>query len=401
MSGALDLRGRAAIVGVGHTAFGKRGEFAERGTFALAVEAIANACEDAGISPREIDGFSSYSDDAATPAQLAPAFGCERVRYSTMAWGGGGTASGGSLLNAAMAVATGQAETVVVHRSICQMAGSRFGQALASANLTASASMPEISFTAPFGQLSAAHMFALAARRHMHRFGTTEEHFAEVAVNARLMAADNPMARFRTPISVDDHHDSRMIADPLRLFDCCMESDVSGAYIVTSAERARDLRQKPVYVAGASMGAPYRWGMGMMGGGNMADDDFASAGQRTVAEELYRVSRTSPEDVDVAQIYDHFTPMVLMGLEDFGFCKQGESGDFVADGRIRKGGALPVNTSGGNLAEVYAHGITLFIEAVRQLRGEAINQVPDAEVALVVAGSGPTPLSAAMLTAAP
>lgn len=389
------LAGRAAIVGIGQTAFGKRGEFAERGTFALAVEAIANACEDAGISPQQIDGWAAYSDDAATPAQLAPAFGCERVRYAAMAWGGGGAASGGAFLNAAMAVATGQAEFVVVHRSICQADGSRFGQALSRANL--SATLPELSFTAPFGQLSAAHMFALAARRHMHRFGTSEEHFAEVAINARRMAANNPNARFRNPISIEDHHDSRMIADPLRLFDCCMESDVAGAVVITSAERARDLRHEPVYIAGATIGAPYRWAMGMMGGGNMSDDDFASAGQRTVAEDLYRNSGHTPADVDVAMIYDHFTPMVLMGLEDFQFCGKGEAGDFIADGRIRKDGALPVNTHGGNLAEVYAHGITHYQEATRQLRGSARNQVPDAEVALVVAGSGPTPTSAVML----
>jgi acetyl-CoA acetyltransferase len=389
------LSGRAAIVGIGSTAFGKRGEFAERGTFALAVEAIAKACADAGVSPRQVDGWASYSDDAATPAALAPSFGCERVRYAGMAWGGGGAGMGGAFLNASMAVATGQADYVVVHRSICQAGGSRFGQALARSDL--SASMPEISFTAPFGQLSAAHMFALSSRRHMHRFGTTEEQFAEVSINARLMAAHNPDARFRDPITVEDHHASRMIADPLRLLDCCMESDVAGAVVITSAERARDCARDPVYIAAAAMGAPYRWGMGMMGGGNMSDDDFASAGQRTVAEDLYRQSGLGPDDVDVAMIYDHFTPMVLMGLEDFGFCGKGESGDFVQDGRIRLDGALPVNTHGGNLAEVYAHGITHVHEAVRQLRGCANNQVADARVSLVVGGSGPTPTSAVML----
>jgi acetyl-CoA acetyltransferase len=241
-------------------------------------------------------------------------------------------------------------------------------------------------------------MFALAARRHMHRFGTTEEHFAEVAINQRLMTANNPEARFREPITVEDHHNSRMIADPLRLLDCCMESDVSGAVVITSAERARDLKRKPVYIAGAAVGAVYRWGMGMMGGGNMSDDDFTSAGQRTVAEDLYRTSGAGPNDVDVAMMYDHFTPMVLMGLEDFQFCPKGESGNFIQDGNIRLAGSLPVNTHGGNISEVYAHGITHVHEGVRQLRGTSVNQVSDSEVALVVAGSGPTPTSAVMLS---
>ncbi len=389
------LDGKAALVGIGHTAYGKRGEFAARGTFALACEAVVKACEDAGLSPRELDGFSSYSDDSASAAALASAFGCERVRYAGMAWGGGGAGMGGAFLNAALAVASGTAEVVVVTRAICQAEGGRFGQALASKR--APASLPELSFTAPFGQLSAAHMFALAARRHMHRFGTKLEHFAEIAINARLMARANPLARFREPISVFDHLESRLIADPLRLLDCCMESDVGAAVLITSPERARDLRHPPVWMAGASMGSPYRWGQGWMGAGSACDDDFTSAGQRTVAEDLWRVSGLSPADVDVALVYDHFTPMVIFGLEDFGFCRKGEGGPFVEGGRIRLGGALPLNPHGGNLAEVYAHGMTHVNEAVRQLRGEASNQVPDADLALVVAGAGPTPTSALLL----
>jgi acetyl-CoA acetyltransferase len=166
---------------------------------------------------------------------------------------------------------------------------------------------------------------------------------------------------------------------------------------VTSAERAKDLKQPPVLLSGIAMGAPRRWGMGMFGGNNMSDEDFASAGQRTIAEDLYRYAGMGPSDVDVAEIYDHFTPMVLMGLEDFQFVKKGESGPFVADGNIRAGGALPVNTHGGNLAEVYLHGMTHVFEATRQLRGTSCNQVDGAEVALVVAGSSPTPSGGLLL----
>jgi acetyl-CoA acetyltransferase len=299
------------------------------------------------------------------------------------------------VLSAAMAVATGQANYVSVHRGICQSTQNRFGQSMVRGG---AASFPEASTTAPFGQLSPAHMFALQARRHMHMYGTSIETFAEIAMAERACAVNNPNARFRTPMTMDDYLNSRMIAEPLRLLDCCLESDGAGALIVTTPERARDLKQKPVAIASASVGAPYRWGMGGMGGANMLEEDYASAGQRTVAEHLYRKSGLKPADVDVAMIYDHFTPMVAMGIEDFGFCKKGEAKDFVKDGRIRMGGALPINTHGGNLSEVYLHGITHFIEGVRQIRGTSFNQVKDAEVALVVAGSSPTPTSAVLLT---
>jgi acetyl-CoA acetyltransferase len=390
------LSGRAAIVGVGHTAFGKRGAFAERGTFAMACEAVALACADAGIEPSDVDGYSSYSDDAAAANQLAMAFGAKRFRYAGMAWGGGGSGICGAFLNAAMAVGTGQADYVVVHRSICQGEGGRFGQALAGVG---GGGLPApFSFSSPYGLMSPAQMFALAARRHMHRFGTTIDHFGEISVNARRMAAANPLARFREPITMADHHESRPIADPLRLLDCCMESDVAAAVVLTSAERARDLPHPAALVAAATMGGPYRYGEGLLAGHQMSDDDFASSGQRTVAEDLWAKSGIGPADVDAAMIYDHFTPMVLMGLEDFGFCGKGEGGAFVADGHIRMDGSLPLNTSGGNLAEVYSHGMTHVIEAVRQLRGTAVNQVPDAEVVLVGGGTGTSPTSALLLT---
>jgi acetyl-CoA acetyltransferase len=193
-----------------------------------------------------------------------------------------------------------------------------------------------------------------------------------------------------------------MLADPLRLLDYCMETDSGTCVIVTTAERARHLRQPPVSLAGVAMGAPRRWGgghfNGVLGTGNqMSDDDFASAGQRTVAEDLYANAGLGPSEVDVALIYDHFTPMVLMGLEDFGLVGKGDSGPFVADGHIGPGGSIPVNTHGGNLAEAYTHGMTHVIEGVRQLRGFSPNQVPGAEVALVVAGSSPAPTSALLL----
>jgi acetyl-CoA acetyltransferase len=378
------LRDRAAIVGFGHTKYGKRGEHAERGYASLVVEAVQKACDDAGISPAEVDGYASYSGDPTEAGVLATGFGAERLRFTGMGWGGGGGAMGGAYLYAAMAVATGQADYVAVTRGIIQSPVGRFG----------GTGRPVPKFP---GLQTPGQSFALAARRHMYRYGTKVEHFAEVAINARLNAANNPDARFRDPITFADHQASRMIADPLRLFDYCMESDGGACVILASTERARDLRQPPVLLAGAAMGAPWRWGGGMFGGNNMSEDDFASAGQRTIAEDLYRNAGMGPTDVDVALIYDHFTPMVLMGLEDFQFVPKGESGPFVADGNIRRDGSLPVNTHGGNLAEVYLHGMTHVFEGVRQLRGTSPNQVDGAEVALVIGASAPTPSSALLL----
>ena len=389
------LRGRAAIVGIGTTAFGRRGEFSERGQLSLAAEAVAAACADAGIAPAEVDGWSSYSMDSSEPADLAHAFGSRPVRLASMTHGGGGAAMGGAFLHAAMAVATGQADVCVVYRSICQ-GKLRFGQAMA----TAPRLPPAFSWAAPYGLMAAGQMFALAAVRHMHLYGTAEAHFGRIAINAREMAAANPQARFRQPLTLDQYFEMPYYYEPMRRPDICMESDVAAAVVVTSAEQAADLDAVPVYIAAAALGAPQRFGQGLLGGYNMRDEDFASAGQRTVAADLYAKAGLGPGDVDVAQIYDHFSPLVLMGLEDFGFCPVGEGGRFIAGGGVGMD-ALPLNTSGGNLAEVYAHGMTHVTEAVHQLRGTAVNQVADAEVALVVGGAGPTPTSALMLTRAP
>ena len=381
------LRDKAAFAGFGHTRYGKRGELGTNGPVPLVIEAVLAACEDAGLDPAELDGFCSYSGDTADPGVLAGTLGVKQLRFTGMGWGGGGGAMGGAFMYACMAVATGQADYVAVTRGVVQGGafGSRFG------------GMGRVE-APPFPLLgSPGQSFALAARRHMEVYGTTIDHFGEVAINARRNAATNPDARFRDPITMEDHHNSRLIADPLRLLDFCMESDSGNCVIVTSAERARDLRQPPVHLAGIAMGAPYRWGMGMFGGNNMSEEDFASAGQRTIGNDLYRNAGISPTEVDAANIYDHFTPMVLMGLEDFQLCPKGESGPFVADGNIRREGSVPVNTHGGNLAEVYNHGMSHVYEAMRQLRGTSCNQLANPEVVLVVAGSSPTPSSALLL----
>jgi acetyl-CoA acetyltransferase len=403
MSDVTLLRDRTALAGYGHTRFGRRGELGHVPLPRLVLEAVLNACEDAGLDPKEIDGWTSYGSETIEGASLAAALGCHQLSLTGMAWSGGGGGMCGAFMHGAMAVATGQAKCVAVTRSIVQVDdGSpghyRRGQgfALKEVERTEAGGYPS------YGLASPGITFSLAARRHMHRFGTTIDHFGEVAIAARLMAAKNPLARFRQPITMQEHHESRMIADPLRLLDYTMESDVASCALITTAERAKDLRQPLVRIAGVAMGAPRRFGGGLfsLAGGvshQMHDDDWINAGQAAVAKQMYDLAGLGPNDVHVAEIYDHFTPMVLQGLEAFGFVPMGESGPFVADGNIRMGGRMPTNTHGGNLAECYSHGMTHVFEAMRQIRGTSCNQVEDAEVALVVAGSSPAPTSAMLL----
>ena len=394
------LRNRAAIVGIGHTPWGKRGQYAEKGHLRLVVEAITLACEDAGISPKDVDGYSSYYT-SVEPADLYAAFGAKQLSYSAQTWGGGGSSMGGAFNNAAMAVSTGMAEYVVVHKVMTMEGDSRYGQAFGQIGQSAPITGGPMAFSVPYGLQSPGQMFALAARRHMHKYGTTIDQFAEVTINARKMAHTNPDARFTDLITVEDHHNSRMIADPLRLLDFCMETDYGCAVVITSAERAKDLRQKPAYMKSAAAIAPYRYSGALMSFYNQPDEDFASSGQRVVAEALYRMGGVAVSDLDVAMIYDHFTPMVLMSLEDFQICGKGEGGPYVADGNLGIDGPLPVNTHGGNLAEAYAHGMNHVYEAVRQLRGTARLQIPKAETALVICGAGPAPSSGMILGSTP
>jgi acetyl-CoA acetyltransferase len=379
-------RDAACIVGIGHSEYGKRGQLAEVGELRIALDAIHDACRDAGLDIKDIDGFTGYCDDPLLPAELAVAIGSPNFRYSALVWGGRGSGLPGAVASAYAAVATGLADYVVVLRTLVQR--QRLGQSVA-AGVGPGQPIPEsATYTAPFGLALPPALYALKARRHMALYGTTTDHLAEVSINARRNAANNPDARFRDEITVADHHASRLIVDPLRLLDCCMESDGSAAVIVTTPERARDLQQPPVRIRAVSMAGEYKWFNSSF---NTIDETFVSTGHRRAAAELYERACLGPSDVDVALFYDGFTPSVLMSLEDFGFCPIGESGPFVAEGNIRREGSIPVNTHGGNLAEVYLHGITHLLEGVRQLRGTSCNQIKNADVALYGSGVGATP----------
>jgi acetyl-CoA acetyltransferase len=385
MSAAFPLDA-ACVAGIGHSAYGTRGEFADLGAARLALDAIHDACGDAGLDVKDIDGFSGWCDDATLPAELALSLGTPNFRYSGLVWGGRGSGLPGAVTNACMAVANGMADYVVVVRSIIQ--AKRLGQSWAAGVGRGEAIPVSSSYTVPFGMALPAGLYAPKARRHMALYGTTTDHFGEITINARRNAANNPDARFRTEITMEDHHNSRLIADPIHLLDCCMESDGAAAVIITSPERAGDLRQPPIRIRAVSMTHEYKWGNG---GWGTIDETFASTGHRRAAEQLYQRAGWGPDDVDVALFYDAFTPGVIMSLEDWQFCPIGEGGPFVADGNIRREGMLPLNTHGGNLAEVYLQGITHLLEAVRQLRGTSCNQISGAEVALYASGIGAAP----------
>ncbi len=390
----MSLRDRTCIVGVGLTEYGRRGEFFGRSQVAQIRAALDEALADSGLDRREIDGLCTYAVDVNDPAVLAPALGLPGVSFSNQVFGGGGGGTCAAVANAAAAIVAGLAHAVVVFTVITQPPHQRFGAAYGSAQVAAN---PLADFHRPFGLVSPVQLFALLFRRHMHRFGTTTRHLAEVAVATRCHASRNPKALRRDPITIADHHASRMIADPFRLLDCCQENDGGGVLLVTSAERARDLRQRPVYVMAAAQGGDARWGAGLTSQ-NAPDDLYTSAGHAHLARRLWGQAGVGPDDVDVALLYDHFTGMVILQLEDYGFCAPGEGGAFVEDGGIRwPDGRLPVNTHGGNLSEVYLLGITHVVEAVRQLRGTATSQVDGAEIALVTAGPSNLPSSALLL----
>ena len=388
------MKDRACIVGVGTTDYGRRGAFYDRHPIDQIREAFDIALAESGLSRRDVDGFATYSVEKVDPSILAPSLGIPQVNFSSMVHGGVGCGTCAAVCDAAAAVIAGLAEVVMVYKVITQPPHARFGAAYGSEQIAAD---PSSDFHRPFGLISPAQFFALLFRRHMHRYGTTSRHLAEVAVTTRAHALRNPRALMRTPLTIEEHQASRMIADPFRLFDCCQENDGGGVILVTSAERARDLAQRPVHVMAAAQGGDSLWGAGLTSQ-NQPDDLYASAGHAHLARRLFAQAGIAPGDVDVALLYDHFSGMVLLQLEDYGFCARGESGAFVENGGLHfETGRLPVNTHGGNLSEVYLLGLTHVVEAVRQLRGTSTSQVPDAEIALVTAGPSNLPSSSLLL----
>jgi acetyl-CoA acetyltransferase len=405
----------ACIAGVGETRYTRWGGIAEASEYELAVEAVLAAVADAGFAVDEVDGLSSFAGDRNEATFMAADLGLPELRYAALSWLPGGGGACAAVANAAMAVETGQAEVVVVYRSLCQGQFRRFGRgpgneaAAPGASSTGAARPPalgrarslleaHVAFTMPFGMLGPPVAYAMVARRHMHRYGTTPEHLGAVAVVTRAHARRNPRAVMHgRPMTMDDYLASRPVSDPYRLFDCCLETDGACAVVVTSAARAAAGRHPPVEILASAQGTVRGFGHGQYANVSMPDDDYTSAGARLVAERLWQRAGIGPGDVDVAQVYDHFTGMVLCALEDFGFCPVGEGGPFAASGALAwPDGELPTNTSGGSLSEAYVHGLNHVVEGVRQLRDQSTCQVVGAETCLVTSAAG-VPTSALVL----
>jgi acetyl-CoA acetyltransferase len=396
---SLSFRNAVSIVGIGETEYWKVGR-ATTSEFELACTAVMRAVDDAGLALADVDGLCTYSSERSTPIALAPALGMHDLHFVNL-YPGGGNSAGGIVHNAALAVAAGVANTVVCYRSLCQGQFQRFGRARAGHGLSAQPMTTTIggpqAFTAPFGLLSPAQGYALDARRHMHEFGTTSAQFGAVAVAAYDNAQRNPRAIMHgRPLTIEDHQASRMIADPYHLFDCCQESDGACAVVVTSSERARALEHPRVLITAGAQGMVAGDGAHRQ---SRRPELWTTAGMTTIADQLYRDAGIGPRDIDVAQMYENFTGQVVMALEDFGFCARGEGGPFAESGAICwPNGSLPINTSGGNLAEAYIHGLSLVIEGVRQLRGTSTSQVEGAAHCLVASGPSAPPSSALVLS---
>jgi len=382
--------GEAAIVGIGATEFSKD---SGRSELQLALEACVAACEDAGVDPRQVNGLSTFTMETNPENDIMRGLGIEELtHFSRIHFGGGAPCA--TVQYAAMAVVTGVADYVLCYRAFNERSGRRFGAGVQGRPPGATSEEAQYAWTSPFGVLTPASWIAMFATRMMHEHGVTSEDFGRVAVADRKHAATNPAAHFyQQPITLEDHQASRWIVEPLHLLDCCQETDGGQAILVTTTERARDLKQPAAVVEAAAQG--------------MSDDQQMMRSffrdsltglpeMGTCARQIWETSDLSPADVQTAVLYDHFTPFVLAQLEEFGFCGRGEAKDFIADGGIELGGRLPVNTHGGQLGEAYLHGMNGIAEGVRQVRRTSVNQVDDVEHVLVTGGTG-VPTSALML----
>ncbi len=365
--------GRIAIVGIAESDSGRVPNMTE---LQLHAQALQRALEESGLRKSEIDGLFSSSDTLIEPTVMLSEYVQVFPRY-TDTTSIGGASFEAHLHHAVAALRTGMCEVALITYASTEL--SSRGRALGTGEWQTA--IPEATYEAPYGN-TLVGAYAMAARRHMHRYGTTSEQLAEIAVVTRRHAGLNPLAMYRKPITVQDVLDSRMIADPLHLLDCCVVSDGGGAVLVTTEERARDLKQMPIYVLGSSESHTHTHIAQMP---DLTVTAAAVTGPRAFAEAGVR-----PDQIDVAMIYDSFTITVLLLLEDLGFCTKGEGGAFVQEGRIALGGQLPINTDGGGLSANHPgmRGIFLLIEATRQLRGQCgPRQVKDAKLA-VAHGSG-------------
>ena len=382
------LHDQAVIVGIGKTDFTKN---SGRSELALAAECVKNAIDDAGLEPSQIDGYTTFTLDTNDEVDIARGVGSgDATFFSRIGYGGG--AAIGIMHQAAMAVATGAADYVVAYRALNGRSGQRYSDGVSGDIVTAD--LIHWSWYMPWGLLTPASWVAMFTQRYIHETGTKPEDLAQVAISTRNHAVNNPDAFFyKRPLTLDEYMNARWIAEPLRLYDCCQETDGGCAVVVTTPERARDLKQPAVTIRSVAQG---------MGADQEQMTSFYRPDIHTlpemelVAKQVWEMAGVGPADMDAAVIYDAFSSIVLMQLESFGFCKPGEGKDFVQGGALEVGGRLPTNTHGGQLSEAYIHGVNGIVEGVRLVRGTSTNQPEKNDHVLVTAGVG-VPTSAMVL----
>jgi acetyl-CoA acetyltransferase len=395
--GSARARGLAAVTGIGESPYYRAGR-SPSSVRQLASLAVRRAIEDAGLTRDEIDGIVTYHDNQHDAARLWSWLGLGEMKFSAKAWGGGGNGGGSAVQIADAAVRAGYADNVLVYRAINQGEEGRYGRYQVPGPYNAAGpSGTDEAFMVPFGGAVAVIKNALLIKRFMHEYGVSQEALAEISLTCYEHAQSNPRAlMYGKPLTREMYHASRWIAEPLHLYDCCQENDGACAIIVSSGERAVDQPQRPAYIAATATGMESEGGLG-----SFNDSAYPNGRLKSVGRQLWDRAAVDPGDVDVAQFYENFTGTTLMAISDIGFCEPGDVEAFVSDGNLRRGGRLPLNTSGGNIAEAYIHGFELMVEAVRQIRGTSTCQVDDVELSLFVAGPGTPPSSAALLSATP
>ena len=382
MSVMRSIKNKAAIVGIGMSSFSRD---SQRTELHLACETIQAALDDAGLTTEDIDGLVKQTDDASDEHAVTSSMGMGNLTYfGECRWG---AAPSAMVMRAAMGVATGAANYIVVYRAVNGSSKRRMIPSMRTSGQMSTSDLLQWTFHAPFGHMSEAGRVAMVVRRYVHEFGINSDQFGWVPVVCREHGAKNQASMFyKKPITIDDYRKSEMVVEPLRRLDCYEEADAAAALVITTAEKAKDLRQKAVYVLGAAqsmvleteeLNSYYRRSISGL-------PEMAQVGKK-----VFSMAGVAPKDINCAQLDDSYGPFVPMQLEELGFCDRGEGVDFCNDGnRIRLGGELPLNTSGGSLGEGHLHGMNHVIEAVRQIRGMSTAQVKDARLVLVASGAG-------------
>ena len=375
----ISLKNEAAIAGIGVTEFTKQSGVSE---LSLAAQCVVAACDDAGVDPGDIDGLVSFTLDSTDEIELARAVGAgDLTFYSKINYGGG--AAVGTIAQAAMAIATGQASTVVCYRAMNGRSGKRMGQGISGEII--SSDLIHWSWYMAYGMLIPGSWIAMIANKYMHRYGVTREDLGRVAISQRTHALRNPRAfGYGKPLSMEQYLEAPVIAHPLCLYDFCQETDGGCAIVVTGAERARDLRQKPAIIRGVTQAST----RGQEQMTSFYRDELESLPEMELAaDRVYAMAGLGPDDIDAACLYDAFTSEIIMQLESFGFCGRGEGKDMVRDGALDIDGRLPNNTHGGLISEAYIHGINNIAEGVRLIRGDSTGQ-PSKAIEHVLISSG-------------